>query len=357
MGEWAEFSHEKLLGFKRLLGLVQLTGWNRPGFSLLDFISQRLIDYGSSYMFIGLGGISTLGLSIWARHLRPARLLISWGLTLYPIFAFIALAGSGNDQFFYFLLVPAIVLVGYSLVTISEIKKVRLPFHRVNQFIGRLSVNAEKFAPLTLLLLVLPYGAIQWWTKYGTGDDNGYAQFTRFVQANLPPQAPLNASGDPIKFHYFFPSRPILDAATPAEAIQAGVHYFALTPKDIRYRYGETSPELARWIEQQGKLLKAFNGDSYGDIYLYSIDFQDKPGSVVSAQQPEDRHWRSYQPARAGFVGPLIISLFVWCLLSGILVLILFQLHRFRLPDSPDLHKLLAFMKFSPISLIKSWFI
>jgi hypothetical protein len=227
----------------------------------------------------------------------------------------------------------------------------------VNQFIGRLSVNAEKFAPLTLLLLVLPYGAIQWWTKYGTGDDNGYAQFTRFVQANLPPQAPLNASGDPIKFHYFFPSRPILDAATPAEAIQAGVHYFALTPKDIRYRYGETSPELARWIEQQGKLLKAFNGDSYGDIYLYSIDFQDKPGSVVSAQQPEDRHWRSYQPARAGFVGPLIISLFVWCLLSGILVLILFQLHRFRLPDSPDLHKLLAFMKFSPISLIKSWFI
>jgi len=357
IGEWAGFSQEKILGAKRLLGLVQLTGWNRPGFSLLDYLFQRLVDYGSSYALIALGGLATLGLFIWARHLRPARLLIAWGVTLYPIFAFITIAGSGNDQFFYFLLVPAIILVGYASVTVSELKKVRLPFQHVSQYFARKLPLAERFVPLLLLLLVMPYDVFQWWTKYAIGEDNGYAKFTQFAKSKLPPLEPLNATGDPVKFHYFFPSRLILDAETPQEAIKENVHYFSLAPKDVRYRYGETSPELAAWIQKEGKLLFTYNGDSYGDIYLYYVDFPGKPGDNTHPQESEGRHWRSYQAAKSGFVGTLIISLSLWLFLCGILTLLVYRLHHLRKPEFPDHHKPLPYLKFSPIALIKSWFL
>lgn len=357
IGEWAGFSQEKILGGKRLLGLVQLTGWNRPGFSIFDFLFQRLVDYGSSYLLIGLGGLATLGLFLWARHLRPARLLIAWGVALYPFFAFIALAGSGNDQFFYFLLVPAIVLVSYASVTISELGKVRLPFQRLFQYLPRIPLRAETVAPLFLLILVVPFGIFRWWTNYATGKDNGYAKFTQFVQAKLTPQEPLNASGDPIKFHYFFPSRPILDAATPEEAVKAGVHYFALTPKDVRYQYGETSPQLAEWLQKQGKLLFVFNGDSYGDIYLYYVDFPGKSAEAVPPQDSEGRHWRSYQAAKSGFVGSLTISLLLWFFVCTIFMLVVYRLQHTRNPEYPNYHKPLNYLKFSPIALIRSWFL
>jgi uncharacterized membrane protein len=356
IGEWSAFSHEKTLGAKRLLGLVQITGWNRPGFSLLDFLFQRLADYGSSYLLIGLGGIATLCLAIWIRHLRPARFLIAWGLTLYPFFAYLAVAGSGNDQFFYFLIVPAIILVGYALLSMSELQKARLPFKLMTQIIDRLPIRGEKLALFLLLLVIMPYSVYSWWTNYAIGLDNGYTQFTWAVQAVLPPQEPINASGDPIKFHYFFPSRPIFNAVTSEEAIKAGVHFFALTPKDIRYRYGKSNPEFAEWVKDQGKLIYAVHGNSYGDIFLYFVGFPNQPGEAVQPENSGGRHWRSYQVAKSGFVGTLVISMLLWFFLLEFLILVVFWFHHFCPPDLTYHQKILENLKFSPISFIKSWF-
>jgi 4-amino-4-deoxy-L-arabinose transferase-like glycosyltransferase len=356
LGEWSIFSQEKTLGFKRLLGLVQLTGWNRPGFSLLDFMFQRLTDYGSSYLLIALGGVATLVLILWTRHLRPARFLIAWGLTLYPFFAFLAFAGSGNDQFFYFLVVPAIVLVGYALIKIPEIIEARLSPKFMPRFVERIQTRGQNWAILLFLLVIIFFSLFRWWTNYGVGVDNGYAQFTRYVQTNLPPQEPLNSSGDPVKFHYFFPDRPIVAALTPYEAVTSGVEYYAITPKDFRYRYGKSNPEFAAFVQDMGELIYTVNGDSYGDIYLYSIDLPGEPIQVVEPENSDGRHWRSYQVAKSGFVGTLVIALLGWFTLWGFLALVFYRLHRISPTDVPHRQKIPEDMEFSPISLIKSWF-
>lgn len=356
IGEWSIFSQEKSLGLKRLLGLVQLTGWNRPGFSLLDFMFQRLTDYGSSYLLIALGGVATLVLILWTRHLRPARFLIAWGLTLYPFFAFLAFAGSGNDQFFYFLIVPAIVLVGYALITVPEIKEARLSPKFMPRFIERIQMQGQNWAPLLLLLVIFPYNIFQWWMNYGVGVDNGYAQFTRFVESNLPSQEPLNASGDPVKFHYFFPDRPIVDALNPQEAVSSGVEYYVISPKDFRYRYGKSNPEFAAFVQELGELIYTVNGDSYGDINLYYIDLPGEPVQVMEPENSDDRHWRSYQVAKSGFVGTLVIALLGWFTFWVFLALVFYRLHRISPPHVPHRQKIPEDMEFSPISLIKSWF-
>ncbi len=287
-GRWDLFVHVKSVSLARLLGLVQLSGWNRPGVSLADFVLRRLADYGSTYLLLGLGGAAVLWLLLTQRHDQAGRLLAVWGLVLYPFYAFITLVGTGNDQFFYLLLVPAILFVGYAT--------------------DRLWAATSGIGKATVVLglaLLLPYNAVRWWVAYGIGQDNGYRQLATYVREHLPADEPLNASGDAIKFEYFFPDRPVTDAATPEEARADGVRYFALAPRDTQSRYGRMTPELAGWIMAEGEQLFAVRGDSYGDIFLYRVDYPRE-------QSPPAGQPRFYPPARRGSVAPFLIGLGLW---------------------------------------------
>lgn len=310
-GNWFRFAAEKALAMERLLGLVQITGWNRPGISFIDLLLRRLADYGSSYLLLACGGLAALWLLWMGRNSANGRLLGAWGLVAYPFFTFVALFGSGNDQFFYFLLVAAIVLIGYALT-------VPIRWRQPRHVAARLAGNGRRLPAANLLIIsalllaILPYNALRWAQTYGSGQDRAYRQLVDFVRANLSPQEPLNASGDAVKFHYFFPQRRITDAATPEEARSLGVRYYVLAPKDVALHYGRIRPELASWIESQGTLLFAANGDSYGKIYLYRVDGLPPGEAPLRETSLNTARWRSFAPARGGACGALAAGLAAW---------------------------------------------
>lgn len=328
-GDWNSFFAEKFLSLERLFGLVQLTGWNRPGISFLDLLFDRLTQYGPSYFLFGLGSLATMILLIWGRDRLAGRFLASWGLVLYPFFAFITLFGSGNDQFFYFLLLPAIVLTSYA-ITIFAAEVDRRFRHgnspRFRRQVGYFQLTVGKVLAASLLIVVLPLNLVLWLHTFAFNQDNGYYQLTQFVNTNLPPGALLNASGDPIKFRYFMPDRPISAAATPQEAIQQGVHYFVLAPKDVRLHYGRIQPELARWIETNGVHLFSTHGNSYGDIFLYRVD-DPQIKLVMPTKSTHPTYWSSFQPASTGFTANLSWMLLFWVIA---LCLLAFALQRFN---------------------------
>lgn len=313
-GHWERYADVKLLSLQRLLGLVHLSGWNRPGVSLTDLLLQRLLDYGSSYLLLGLGGLALLFLLLVARHDSRARLLATWGLVLYPFYGFVALFGSGNDQFFYYLLLPAIVLVGYALTFLPQAARQS----RLGQRLPH-DVRARLFqlAALVLLLIFLPYNASQWTLSYHLGRDDGYRQLSRFVADNVPPDEAINASGDALKFAYFFPERPIAAAATPEEAQEQGLHYFVLAPKDVEARYGRITPQLAGWITANGQRLFAFNGDSYGLITFYYVPYTAPPGAQPPAPSPR------VSPAEGAPINSLLVLLGLWAVTLATLWLLL----------------------------------
>jgi 4-amino-4-deoxy-L-arabinose transferase-like glycosyltransferase len=320
-GDWNIFFTEKTLGLERLLGLVQLTGWNRPGVSFLDLFLERLTQYGPSYFLLGLGALSTVVLLLWGRDRLAGRFLASWGTVLYPIFAFIMLFGSGNDQFFYFLLIPAIILTGYAITIFAAEVDRRFRYANSPRFrlqIGPIQLTPGNVLAASLLIIILPLNLALWIGTFAFSQDNGYLQLTQFVDTNLPPGALLNASGDPIKFRYFMPDRPISAAATSQEAIQQGVHYFVLTPKDVRLHYGRIQPELAQWIQAKGVRLFATHDNSYGDIFLYRVDDL-QIQSVTPTKTTHPSYWRSFEPASSGFIANLNRLLALWC--SAILLL------------------------------------
>ena len=316
-GDPTTYVSEKSLGLKRLLGLIQITGWNRPDISFVELLGERLNHYGSSYLILTLGGFALLGLMIWGRDRLSGRYLIAIGAVLYPFFAFITLFGSGNDQFFYFLLVPAILILGYSLVALPANFSSRAKHNQKIAFIYAGTTNMIKIA----LLLLVSFNAYQWYITYGVGKDDGYAQFTRYVEANLPADEPINASGDPIKFRYFLPDHPIFASAIPEEAVPTGVHYFVLAPKDVQMRYGRILPTLAEWIQANGKLLFSTRGSSYGDIYLYQVDYPDSGEQVTLVQSRSQQQGSRFQAAEGGHVTSLIILLIAWSMIcAGIAV-------------------------------------
>ncbi|HZD58656.1 MAG TPA: phospholipid carrier-dependent glycosyltransferase [Anaerolineales bacterium] len=338
-GNWDQFVGEKFLALERLLGLVQITGWNRPDVSLFEFLSQRLLDYGSSYLVLALGGVATVWLLLIHRQRRAGRFLGTWGAVIYPFFGFVALFGSGNDQFFYFLLIPAVVLTGYAftlpLAPIGSSQRL----HRL----GPVWTALFKAALILFLVVILAYNMAQWWSHFGAGTDDGYQQLANFVQEKLPVGEPLNASGDPIKFRYFLPGRSITVAATPQEAVDSGVHYFALAPKDVWAHYGRIKPELAAWIQSKGRLLFTATGDSYGEIHLYRVDYHRADVSVTAAIPGGNFHWRSFAPAKGGFIGPLALSLVLWlAFLAGISTVMLVaagpktSLLSYQIPALPE---------------------
>ncbi len=351
-GRWDIYIEEKGLGFLRMLGRVQLTGWNREGISFFSLFLQRLVDYGTTYLLLALGGAAALWLAILGlRHgqaRRAQRFLAAWGLVIYPFFAFLMLFGSGNDQFFYYLLGPAVLLAVAAAFNARHLAQSALQQAQPSpsrlseqQALERLLAGKRKppataqalrssvlrldwrawlgrgeaallrlarFAPL-LLLLMLPFNLFKWVDKYLLSQDNGYAQLAEFVRANLPPDAAINATGDPIKFAYFFPERPVYALAQPTHAQAAGVQYFALAPKDVALRYGRITPELATWIIANGEQLFAYQSDSYGELYLLRVAPQTASAANIDPPPPFERR---FQVAQAGYVDSLIAMLLLW---------------------------------------------
>lgn len=324
-GNWAGFWAVKWLAIERLIGIVHLNGWNRPGLSLWTFLLPRLIEYGSTYLLLLVGGTVTLLLLLLHHHDRTGRLLGVWGLVLYPFYTFVALFGTGNDQFFYYLLVPAIILVGYATLTPTAWDGRHLPLSLVRHpllrgmpvTLGPWLRQARIAALIWLLSFVLPFNLVRWWINYGVGADNGYDQLARYVQDYMPGVDRLYTSGDNIKPKYFFPAQ-IVVAGNTLEAIQAaGVHYFVVAPKDIWAHYGQMTSAVAGWITANGKLLFHTYDDSYGDIYFYQVAYPD-PAQVATPASA--LRGPLIRPAQSGFVASFMLALGVWCgLAAGIM--------------------------------------
>jgi len=301
-GYWDRFVRVKSLALQRLIGLVHTSGWNRPGVSLTEILMQRLETYGTSYFLLALGGLATLVILVLGRKARVGRLLGVWGLVVYPLFAFVALFGSGNDQFFYFLLLPAIILIGYALVLLNAREWQWTPAQR----------RWIKATPVGLLVVILLTNLFLWWTTYGVGSDDGYSRLAAYVEQNVPAGTPINASGDALKFRYFFPKHPVTNVGIPEAAVGSGVRYFVLAPKDVEGRFGNITPELADWITDHGVRLFSAEGASYGDIHLYYVE--PPAGAMTSAPDATDADALSetLAPASTGFVTVFAVALFLW---------------------------------------------
>ena len=254
LGLFASFVDIKTVTLQRLLGTVQITGWNRPGVSFLSGLSEQVTQYATAYVILAVGALAAVWLLL-KRGGDSARWLLAWLITSYAFGAYTVLLGTLNEQFFVYV-VPA-ALVG--TVFLAD---------------GILRARRWSAAVAWVLLgAVLVLGTGSWARFYPTRND-GLARLTAFVAANVPACAALNATGDAERFQQLFPTRQIASYATGPGALSHGVTLFVLSDKDAGMRFGNSSPQLSSWVRGHGTRLAAYPSATYQGLELWQVGRQ-----------------------------------------------------------------------------------
>ena len=272
LGLTSDFIRVQTNGFQRLVGLIQNTGFNRPGVSLVGSLVESVKQYSSSYIMLAAG----LAAFIWCltrKNNQPARFLTAWLVTSYALAAYIAAIGTLNEQFFCYPLPGCIVgTVFFADAVVArwiDRRARRLSGHHGSKDLGRarrLPIVVSAFAGSGLVAI----SAASWVANY-TQPGDGVAQVDQYIAANLPACAIVNASGDSQKYSYLLGGRNFGYFSVGPNALANGIHYFLLAPTDAIERSANMSPEMESWIEDNGHRLATFPSATYRTVQLWYV--------------------------------------------------------------------------------------
>lgn len=252
LGLTPDFIDVKFATFERLLGLVQITGWNRPGVSFMSALMAQLGAYATSYLFLALGGLALLWLMTRAVS-GAARWLLAWLFTSYAFAAYMVLLGTLNEQFFVYILPAAIV----GTVMAGDAALTRLGNARLRAAIG-----------LGAAALVLGT-SVTGWVRLYTTDNAAIFAITGMVRDTMPGCATISVTGDPDRFSYLLPGNKVATFATGEGAQAHGVHLFVLSDKDVSSGYGDATVELTRWVRSHGTLIAGHDTFTYDGLEVW----------------------------------------------------------------------------------------
>ncbi len=252
LGLTPDFVNSQFGTFQRLIGLLQITGWNRPGVSFTSALFAQLGDYATSYLFLGLGALSLLWLMTRALS-GAARWLLAWLITSYAFAAYMTLLGTLNEQFFVYILPTAIV--GTVMTADAALTRLR-------------NVKARVVIAAGAALLVLGT-SITGWVRLYTTDNSAIFSITDTIRDTLPNCATFSVTGDPDRFSYMLPGTRVAMYATGEGAQAHGIHLFILSDKDVASGYGDATAELTQWVRARGTLIDSHDTFTYDGLEVW----------------------------------------------------------------------------------------
>ncbi|MHA3702949.1 ArnT family glycosyltransferase [Jatrophihabitans sp. YIM 134969] len=294
-GDWAQFFFTQTFSIRRLVGLVQVSGLNRPGASPAAAFTDTFWQYSGAYITFGLGGVSlALGLWRWFTTGRGRGLsegaaqLLGLGVLSYGFLLYSVTVGQSNEQLTVYS-VPAAVLM-----TLAWPLLPRRAAHRRTR--GRSTVDqvgetrtapaARRRLPVVVsvaLVLSAALGAVGWGRYFVFENDDATARVETFLQQNYADCVPVNATGDPFHWYATLRTQPITAFASGPEALSEGVHVFLVSPKDAKFAYGSSSVELNDWIEANGRQVFSVPSHTSESISVWEVGTPTVPAGQTLA--------------------------------------------------------------------------
>jgi hypothetical protein len=205
-----------------------------------------------------------------------ARYLITW--CIFSL-GFGGVLINISDQYAYFLIVPATIVVGYVLVLLLEaIIHAPLPEKIVQHNGTILPWLPIKYRTMWLpmvvsVLAVLIFNGVLWHQTYAIGVDDGYIKTIRYVTAHLPTGANIVTSDDVAV--YLLPSTYHVRLDRDQNLITSmNTCYFIVSSKDAVGEYDAMTPDFYDWVMQGTYPLFEQKGLSFGDIGIYQKSAQ-----------------------------------------------------------------------------------
>jgi hypothetical protein len=268
----SDFTYVQTSGLLRLIGLIQSTGFNVPGVSLVGSLEESLKQYSSSYIMLATGFVAL----VWCytrKNNEAAKFLAAWLTSSYALAVYIAAIGTLNVNFFCYPLPGCIV----GSVFLADAVTTRW----INRRARRRSGNRSDSQPAGVRRLPIVVGAIastalvgisgaSWVSNYSR-PGNGVAQADQYIATKLPACAMVNASGDPAKYAYLLDGRDFGYFSVGPNALADGIHYFLLAPTDAIEFSADMSPQTESWIEDNGQRLATFPSATYRTVQLWYV--------------------------------------------------------------------------------------
>ncbi len=262
LGLTQSFASQKFSMFERLTGLLQITGWNRPGVSFLGAVGSSMGQYATSYLVMLSGGIALVWLLLRSTA-GPARWLLAWLLTSYGFAAYSVLLGTLNEQFFVYLMPASIagtVLMADALVSARV---------RAERARGRMSRLPRAVIAAGLGLALVTGVATASWARFYIPANDGVFEIAAYIRAEVPACSVITTTAEAARFTHLLPGRAIRTFATEGGAVSHGVHLFVISDKDVLG--GTVTADFPSAVRSRGHLLASFDSATYHGIQLWEV--------------------------------------------------------------------------------------
>ena len=217
----------------------------------MDAVLANLTQFGTTYALIALGSIAVL---VLVRSQRPQQRLVGvWAMSAYVLVAYCTVFGTLEEQFFYYLVVPAELAIASTAAILWLSPRLR---------------PAIRFAECTLAALFVAWTTVVWSRVHFT-PDNGYERVRAYLSANVAPGVPVGATTEPAEF--------LLDEYTTGlwsslETLRAHrAQYVLLSRQYIALGYAIASPDMLAWVRANGRVVFSFEGPTNGTLELVQL--------------------------------------------------------------------------------------
>ena len=256
VGDFDYFADQKLRGLMRFTGAVKESGYKREGGpSLIDSISQNLEQFITTYAIILLGALALLIL-FWFGGAR-LRLLMVWVASAYALLTYSIIFGTLEEQFFYFLVVPAIPGIVVAASVVLRTTSLSTALHR----------TAGYLSAVICVAFSLWSGYI--WLAIHTSPDDGYPRVRNYMLSQIPAGSRVGVTTEPAVF--------LMDGfasgswGTPAALRENRAEYVLVSTKEMAQGLGYADPTLGDWLKTNGEAIFSFTGRSNGTLILYAL--------------------------------------------------------------------------------------
>lgn len=259
VGSIGAYWAQETSGLGRFFGVHKTTGFTAKGSpSLTHTLLQQAVSYGPTYLLVGASLVGTLYLLVVSRRTDHRIFAVLSGCGALTVL-YALLFGTIEEQFLYFLIVPAILSL---CVGAHEWARRRRTVFRARRFAA---------VALGLLVVMLSYD-LGLWAHVRTTPDNGQQRLVAWLSRHVPPGAVVDNDSEVTLLTLQIEGIPSVIAPTLAEARAAHVRYFTVLSYESTNRYSSVTLAQERVFERTGRLAWSFHDSTYGYVQVYVSD-------------------------------------------------------------------------------------
>jgi 4-amino-4-deoxy-L-arabinose transferase-like glycosyltransferase len=270
-GEWATYLEQKFTGVLRLGGVVQMTGFNVEGsVPFAERVIERLDTFAGTYAILAFGVFAIPYLLLRGRSAE--RLLALWAGSAYTYGGFSIIQGTLEEQFFYYVLLPGLIVAVIAI-------------HRAG-YERQVHIRPVRLATVGCLLLYLGFSGAAWY-EVRTQRDDSYAQLATHLAREAPEGVGIavGATSETAQF-VLRPWAPAL-VSDPDSIVALDLSYVVVGTKSLKDGTANAAPDLFEFLAEHGELRFRDDGRTVGTLLLYEVPEVVRQANAASAGTKE----------------------------------------------------------------------